>query len=151
MTFEIITSRGFYKRIKWLAILLGPFVLLALLNAYHAFFHPSQESERFTMGFAMLGVGLMVALGPIFPLVARRWWVHRFDAQGVVLRSGRRFYWKDFQKIEPRIMQRWKTVNNYDLVFTTGTAGIYHLMAENSDELWEIIRELEAGKNRFTA
>ena len=147
MTFEIITSRGYWKRIRFLALVTSPFVLLALLNAYHAFTGDTHDGT--TMGFAMLAVGAMVGCGPIVLLIARRYWVQRFDEQGVVLRNGRRFLWKDFQKIEPRYATRYKVLNNYDLYFTTGTAGVYHRMAENYDELLAILEELKAGKNRF--
>ncbi len=149
MTFEIVTAQHYWKRIRFLTFVTAPFALLGLLNAYHSFTGDSHDGTM--MGFMMLIVAAMIGSGPLILLVARRFWVQRFDAQGVVLRNGRRFLWKDFQRCQKRLFQRYRTVNNYELVFTTGTAGVYHRMAENYGELLAILEQLEAGKNPFAS
>jgi hypothetical protein len=142
---EVITSRGYWKRIKWLLIGLSPFAALAIVNAIDGF----KRGHDTGVAWGMLVLAAFMLGAPFIFVFARRFWVQFFDEQGVVLRNGRRFLWSDFVKCEPRINAKLRVVNNYDLVFKTGTAGVYHLMAENGREVMEAIRALEAGRNPF--
>jgi hypothetical protein len=40
-------------------------------------------------------------------------------------------------------------LHSYDLVFKTGTASVYHQVAENGREVMDVIRALQAGTNPF--
>lgn len=142
---EVITSRGYWKRIKWLLIGMSPFALLGIVNAIDII----RRDGEMGVAIGMIGLAVFMLSAPFFFVIARRFWVQFFDEEGVVLRNGRRFLWKDFVKCEPRINAKLRVVNNYDLVFKTGTAGVYHLMAENVGEVMAAIRALEAGRNPF--
>jgi hypothetical protein len=142
---EVITSRGYWKRIKWLLIGLSPFALLAIVNAIDIV----RRHGDMGVAYGMIGISVFLLGAPFLFVLARRFWVQFFDEQGVVLRNGRRFLWSDFVKCEPRLNTKLRIVNNYDLVFKTGTAGVYHLMAENYGEVMSAIQALEAGRNPF--
>ena len=142
---EVITSRGYWKRIKWLLIGLSPFALLGIVNAIDTF----KRGGDMGVAYGMIGIAAFMLGAPFIFVFARRYWVQFFDEEGVVLRNGRRFSWKDFVKCEPRLNTKLRVVNNYDLVFKTGTAGVYHLMAENYGDVMAAIQALEAGRNPF--
>lgn len=97
----------------------------------------------------MLGVLIVLLGAPSALLVARRSWIARFDAQGVTLRNGRLFRWEDFVTIEERRSHRGRFLNNYDLVFKTGTAGLFHHMAANDAEVLAVVAALQRGENPF--
>ena len=142
----LITSRGYWSRIKWLSIGVTPFILMAFSQAVHGW----GGHDGHMMALMMMLVAAMMAAGPVLLLVARRRWVELFDHNGVQLRNGKRFKWIDFVRCEPRMNTRLRTINNYDLVFRTGTAGVYHLMVENYGQLMAVIEQLKAGQNPFT-
>jgi hypothetical protein len=144
----IVTSRGYWKRIKWLGIGLGLFALLGIKTAIYNW---DRGSDQRTTAYYMLGIAAFFVAVPAIYLWARTRWVHRFDQNGVKLRNGRAFLWKDFERVDVVVHQKLRTVNNYNLVFKTGTAGVYHLMAENYGDVMEVIRALEAGTNPFTS
>ena len=144
----VVTSRGYWKRIQWLSIGLGLFALLAIKTAIYNW---DGGSDQRTTAYYMLGIAAFFCAVPLIYLWARTRWVLRFDEQGVTLRNGRTFAWKDFERVDVVRFQKLRTTNNYNLVFKTGTAGVYHLMAENYGEVMEVVRALEAGTNPFTS
>ena len=144
----VVTSRGYWKRIQWLSIGLGLFALIAFKTAIYNW---DRGSDQRTTAYYMLGIAAFFCAVPLVYLWARTRWVQRFDEQGVTLRNGRTFAWKDFERVDVVRFQKLRTTNNYNLVFKTGTAGVYHLMAENYGEVMEVVRALEAGTNPFTS
>lgn len=143
----IVTSRGYWKRIKWLGIGLG---LFALLGVKTAIYNWDRGDDQRTTAYYMLGIAVFLCSVPAIMLWARTRWVSCLDEQGVTLRNGRRFLWRDYERIEVVRHQKLRMTNNYNLVFKTGTVGIYHLMAENYGEVMEVVRQLESGTNPFT-
>jgi hypothetical protein len=138
------TERGYWKRMA------GLFLLCAAIGGLTV----AQVVHSGTANPAFLGFGALVLFLPTPFLIQRMKWIASLDAQGVALRNGKRFAWADFVRCEPRLLRRVPmrgTVNNYNLVFATGTAGLYHRMAENQFELEAIANELIAGTNRFTS
>jgi hypothetical protein len=145
---ELRTARGYWKRIIGLWVGTGLFASLAIAQSVHTLMRPSAQKE---MAIYMLLVAAFLLLAPGVLLIARRRWVVRFDERGVTLRNGRTFSWTRFEKLEPRRSHKNRFINNYDLVFSDGTAGVYHHMVENYHELRVVIAALERGENPFTS
>jgi hypothetical protein len=143
---EVITANHYWKRIKLLYLICGPFALLGLRLAVQGF-----ENSRSGEGMLMLGIALVMGLSPLVFVVARRWWVQSFDADGVRLRNGRLFRWETFEKVDVRTIGRYRSHNNYELHFSDGIANVYDRMAANHDEIHAVIEELKRGHNRFRA
>jgi hypothetical protein len=147
---EIPTARHYWKRIVLLYVLVLPFVALGVGQAAKDIGRP----ERREMVWAMASIGVFLLLAPTVLLLARRRWVRRMDEHGVTLRSGRTFAWRDFRGVETRLIENLKpriVVNHYDLVFTTGRAGVFFRMAANEDEVELVVDRLARGENPFVA
>jgi hypothetical protein len=144
-TLVITTEPGYWKRIIGLEIGVACIAALAVAQSIHSLRH-SGDPDMATYMFIFAGVVLTL---PLFLLLGRRRWAHRFDRHGVTLRNGRQFPWSGFQRIEPRYLRKLKMINNYDLVFQTGTASVYHRMAGNWAEVEPVLAQLAAGSNPF--
>lgn len=139
------TSTDFWKRLTLIYALILPFAAIALAQILSTIGEGGHSTET---AFMMLGVIAFMLVAPLALVVGRRWWVERFDDRGVTLRNGRHFSWTDFVRAEPRKRGRG-FVNNYDLVFRTGTASVYHLMAENRGEVMDVLNALMRGENPY--
>lgn len=144
---EVRTASHYWKRIILLYVLLLPFVAVATAQGVREIRQDGlAQWEKLLM---MLVVVLALLLTPCALLVARRHWVARFDEHGVTLRNGRRFLWENFLRVEERRSHRGRFLNNYDLVFRDGTAGVFHHMAENYVEVIAVVGVLSRGENPF--
>ncbi|CAN5741386.1 hypothetical protein BH11MYX3_BH11MYX3_05640 [soil metagenome] len=146
---EVVTAPRFWKRLKWTSILFAPFSAFGLYGAYERATNPAYQRES-GMVVALIAVSIFIVTFPAIFILMRRSWVQWFDADGVRLRNGRRFAWNDFVKCEPRVSMRTQMVNHYDLVFKTGTAGVFHLMTDNSEEVMEVLGQLQRGVNPWS-
>jgi hypothetical protein len=142
----IVASREVYKRLRWIYLFVTPFAALAVAQAVHDWNRGDQQRET---AIYMLLLGAFMMGAPLFMLWARTRWVARMDEHGVTLRNGKTFAWKDYQRIEAVKNRKLRMINHYELVFTTGRAGVFHLMAENYGEVMEIVRCFEDGGNPF--
>jgi hypothetical protein len=98
-------------------------------------------------------LGLLLMVTPAYMLWSRRrWWVERMDGDGILLRSGKRFAWADFDKVVDvhavRGGARWH--NHYELVFRGGRARVFDRMLANSAEVVAVLQALERRENPFT-
>lgn len=141
---EVITSAELRKRTRLLCLFFWPFALLGIAQIVHDI----RRGQRFEDWWWMIPVTLMVAIGPFFLYLGRGKEVKTFDEHGVTTRSGRKFAWARFLRIED--YKRRRMHNHFELHFEDGVAAVADLMADNYAEIREVIAELEAGKNRFT-
>ena len=144
MKIIVPTERGYWKRMTGLFVLCAAIAALTVAQVVH--------SGTANPAFVLFAAVVLVLPTPF--LIQRLTWIACLDEHGVTLRNGKHFRWTDFESCAPRLLQRRPMrgfVNNYDLRFKTGTAGLYHRMAENQFELEAIAKELMAGMNRFTA
>jgi hypothetical protein len=100
-----------------------------------------------------LGIfGIVVVVAPAWLLWRRRvTWAARLDADGVLLRNGKRLPWADFEKVVDvhavRGGARWHS--HYDLVFRSGRASVFDRVLANADEAVRALKALERGENHF--
>lgn len=137
------TERGYWKRMTGLFVLSAAIAGLTVAQVVH--------SGTASPAFLLFAAVVLVLPTPF--LIQRLTWIAVLDEHGVTLRNGKRFKWADFESCTPRLLQRHPVhgfVNNYDLRFKTGTAGLYHRVATNQFELEAIAKELMVGENRFT-
>jgi hypothetical protein len=135
---EVKTGGAYWKRI---GLLWGMFGFIGLV----------MEAMARRPALGILGLVLMVA--PAYMLWSRRvWWIARMDADGVTLRSGKRYAWSDFEKIVDvhavRGGAKWH--NHYELIFKSGRARIFDRMLANADEVLAVVKALERSENPFT-
>ena len=116
----------------------------------------------FLIGFALSAVarrpvmgifGLVLMFAPALLLLNRRFtWVARLDSEGVVMRSGKRHAWRDFEKViavhAVKGGARWH--NHYALIFKSGRGRIFDRMLANAPEVLAVVQMLEQGNNPFT-
>ena len=144
---EVRTASHYWKRIVLLYVFLGPFAGMGIVQGAHDLQrHGWAQWDKLLM---VLGVVVVLLAAPCALLVSRRRWVARFDEHGVTLRNGRRFSWEGFLNVEERRSHNGRFVNNYDLVFRDGTAGVYHHMAANDAEVLAALAALKRGENPF--
>jgi hypothetical protein len=96
--------------------------------------------------------GLFLMIAPAWLLIQRRaTWIARMDADGVTLRSGKRFPWSDFEKVVDvqanRGGARWHS--HYELFFHGGHARVFDRMLANADEAVAAVGTLAHGQNPF--
>jgi hypothetical protein len=142
---EVQTARELRKRTRLLVYFFWPFALLSLWGVV-ASIRDGKGLEDILI-FAI--PGLVCAVGPFFLYALRYREVRVFDAEGVTTRTGRRFRWDRFVRIED-VKRRRIGHNHYDLHFEDGTCAIADLMADNYNEVRAVAAELTAGKNPFT-
>ena len=135
---ELKTGKGYWRRI-------------GLLWAMFGFFGFVISAMARTPAPGILGLLLMIA--PAWLLVRRRMtWAARLDAEGVILRSGKRLAWADFEKVIDVHVVRGgaRRHNHYELVFRGGRARVFDFMLANGAEVVGVIKTLERGENPFT-
>jgi hypothetical protein len=126
------TERGYWQRMAGLFVLSAAIAGLTVAQVVHSG----------TANPAFLVLAAVVLMLPTPFLLRRLTRIASLDDWGVALRNGKRFKWADFESCTPLL-------DHFDLHFKTGTAGLYHRVA-NSLELEAIAKELIAGDNRFT-
>ncbi len=142
----MVSAKELAWRTRWLKYLFWPFAALCLYGVIACI----RSGDR-RMG-ELVGYGLGVpffALAPFMLHALRYREVKIFDAEGVTTRTGRRFTWDRFVKIEDHRRRRIGH-NHYELTFEDGRCAIADLMADNFHEVRALVAHIEAGKNPFT-
>lgn len=128
-----------------LYVIVGLIDALFVAQAIHAL---TNHGDTSTVPWMLL-IAFVMLLLPLPFIVQRRWWVARIGPEGVTLRSGRLFLWQDYMRTEPRFNHRLRIINNYEMIFRTGTAGVFHRMAENQLEIEAVMQQMQQGLNPF--
>lgn len=97
----------------------------------------SWNLRLFFVGLFTFGLGAL-----ILHLVSRRY-VKTLDQDAVTLRNGRRFEWRDLQKVHAQYWRRYgkSWLNHVDLKFPGGTAGVFFRMYANGGEVLDFVRK----------
>jgi len=143
----VITAQELRSRTRWLKVLFWPFALLCIYGVVALI----RRGEPDRMGeLAMYAVGIpFFSIAPYFLYALQYRDVKVFDTDGVTTRMGKRYLWANFVRVEDRQRPRIGH-NHYELFFEGGMCTVADLLADNYNELREVVASLEAGKNPFT-
>jgi hypothetical protein len=93
----------------------------------------------------LIGLGLMTfGLGALHLYLESRSYVRLLDEDGVTVRSGKRYAWKDLKKVKARYRGypgRASLAYVY-LEFTNGTAGVFWQMFENGVYVLDFVQRM---------
>jgi hypothetical protein len=142
---EVVTSAELRKRTRLLCIFFWPFALLGIVQIVHDL----RRGQRFDEWAFMIPLFLICAAAPFFLYALRYREIHIFDEEGVTLRTGKRYRWDRFVRIESH-RRRHIGHNHYEVTFEDGRCAIADLMADNYQEVRDVVAKLEAGTNPFT-
>lgn len=97
--------------------------------------------RSFPARLIVLGL-LSLGLGALLVYWISRSYVKQLDDSGVILRNGKRFFWRDLEEARPSYWVRHgsRRLNHVDLKFPTGTAGVYYQVFENGREVLDFVR-----------
>lgn len=142
---EVQSAQELKKRARLLAFLFWPFGLLSAAGAVDAISKGKSGGEIVMWLLAVPFFGV----APFFLYALRYREVKTFDGEGVTTRTGRRFTWDRFVRIEDHRRRRVGH-NHYELYFEDGRCAIADLMADNFHEVRALVARIEAGTNPFT-
>jgi hypothetical protein len=99
--------------------------------------------KSFTVRMVVVGL-FTCGLGALMMYHESRSYVHMLDEEGVTLRNGKRFAWKDLQVVRPRYtgVTGRAMLSYIYLDFTNGTAGVFYQMFSNGVDVVDFVRRM---------
>jgi hypothetical protein len=132
---EIRTARSYWVRMAIVGVLLMPMPVVALRLVMESHLHRP---------LSLLVVGALPLVAVVMLWRERRRWVRRFDADGAVLRNGRRLRWSVFQGVRA-IRSSRGVFSHYEVVFLDGVGKIFPAVIEDREAVLSLLSALERG------
>jgi hypothetical protein len=90
----------------------------------------------------VLFVGIMTCgLGALLLHWVSRGYVRTLSVEGITLRNGRTFAWKDLESLRA-VYTRRRHLNHVTLVFKSGAVGLFYQVFDNGDAVLDFVRQV---------